>query len=192
MAKTESAPSETTRTEVQIGLAVTDSRTGDHRRIIYADSQSVLLRDATGATTLLPRRAFDRELGTRYRPRPEATPNVDGGQYDRIRDRLAEYDAHEGRKAQHKADALREALDLLASATDGDVDADEADAASGPDNDWEVPYEEIPGIGSETANALRSQGIVTVSDVDGASDEMLRAVSGVGPSTVERIREFLT
>lgn len=88
-----------------------DQRTGDLRQVIYADSQIVLSRDETDSTTLAPRKASETELGTRYRVRPRADPNIDGGQYERLRDRLAEYDGQDGRKARHKADALREALD---------------------------------------------------------------------------------
>lgn len=193
MAKTEFAPSETTRTDVQIGLVVADHRTGDLRQIIYADSRTVLIRDETGSTTLIPRGTFETELDTRYRAQPEATPDIDGGQYDRLRDRLADYDGQDGRKAEHKADALREALDLLAGTTDAVPDSDGGDAAdeTAENGDREVPFEEIPGIGPETARNLRSQGFVTVADVDAASDDVLHSVSGVGPDTLEKIREFL-
>lgn len=179
MAKTDFVPSETTRTDVQIGLVVADQRTGDLRRVIYADSRTVLTRDETGATTLIPRRTFEMAVGTRYRPRPDADPDVDGGQYERLLDRLAEYDERDGRKARHKADALREALDLLR-----DPSADETEG-----DDPEIEFEEIPGIGPETAGVLRSQGLVTVADVDTVSDDVLRSVPGVGPDTLAKIRE---
>lgn len=193
MAKKEFVPPETTRTDVQIGLTVADHRTGDLRQVIYADSRTVLIRDETGATTLLPRRTFETELGTRYQRQPGATASIDGGQYDRLRDRLAEYDARDGRKAQHKADALREALDILAGTTAAGPAAETDDAADGPtaDRDREIPFEEVPGIGPKTASTLRSQGFVTVADVDAASDDVLRSVPGVGPGTLANVREFL-
>lgn len=179
MARTDFVPSETTRTDVQIGLVVADQRTGELREVIYADSQTVLTRDETDATTLTPRRAFEAALGTRYRARPNADPRIDGGQYERLQDRLAEYDGRDGRKAQHKADALREALDLLAGTT--------ADG-TGSEDDREVAYEEIPGIGPKTASTLRRQGFVTVADVDAASDDVLRSTPGVGPDALAKIR----
>lgn len=184
------APTETTRTEVQIGLVVEDQRTGDLRLIVYADDRVVLARDETGSTTLTPREAFDSELATRYRARPDADPDVDAGQYGRLRERLAEYDERDGRKAEHKADALREALDLLADRGEGDDSSAEADDDAEVD-DPEARFEDVPGVGPETAANIRTQGFLTESDVRAASDEGLLAVSGVGPDTVENIREFV-
>jgi hypothetical protein len=180
MAKTDFVPSETTKIDVQIGLVVADQRTSELREVIYADSQTVLTRDETDATTLIPRRTFERALGTRYRARPNADPHTDGGQYERLQDRLAEYDGRDGRKARHKADALREALDLLA-ATPAD--------GTGRENDEGIAFEEIPGIGPKTASTLRTQRIVTVADVDAVDDDVLRSIPGVGPDTLAKIRE---
>lgn len=199
MANTDFVPSRTTRTDVQIGLTVADQRTGDLRQVIYADSRIVLVRDETDATTLIPRRTFATGLGTRYRVRPNAAPAIDGGQYERLRARLAEYDEQDGRKARHKADALREALDLLADTgmgtgtdtkaeeTEGDDDEDQ----QSEDDAQEVAFEEIPGIGPKTASRLRGLGIVTVADVDGATDDVLRSIPGVGPDALEKIRAFV-
>ena len=179
MAKTDFVPSETTRTDVQIGLVVADQRTGDLRQVIYADSHTVLTRDETNATTLIPRRSFETALGSRYRARPEADLHIDGGQYEQLRDRLAEYDEEDGRKARYKADALREALDLFASTTADETEKEE---------DQEVAFEEIPGIGPETASNLRRQGFVTAADVNAASDDVLRSIPGVGPDALTKIR----
>lgn len=188
MAKTDFVPSKTTRTDVQIGSVVADQRTGDLQRVIYADSQTVLIRDETDATTLIPRRTFERALGTRYRVQPKADPPIDGGQYEQLRARLAEYDEQDGRKARHKADALREALDLLAGTT---ADEPESDDDGTSPADKEVAFEEIPGIGPRTASNLRRQGFVTVSDVDAASDDVLRSIPGVGPDALTKIRAFV-
>lgn len=197
MANTDFVPSRTTRTDVQIGLTVADQRTGDLRQVIYADSRIVLIRDEMDATTLIPRRTFATELGTRYRVRPNAAPAIDGGQYERLRARLAEYDEQDGRKARHKADALREALDLLAGTGTGTdtkaekTESDDDEDQQSEDDDQEVAFEEIPGIGPKTANRLRGLGIVTVADVDGATDDVLRSVPGVGPDVLEKIRAFV-
>ena len=184
MAKTDSISSETTRTDVQIGLVVADQRTGDLRQVIYADARIVLIRDEADATTLIPRRTFETELGTRYQVRSTADLHIDGGQYERLRARLAEYGEQDGRKARHKADALREALDLLE-----DTAVDETESAD--EQEIEVAFEEIPGIGPKTASHLRRQGVVTVTDVDAASDEVLRSIPGVGPDVLEKIRAFV-
>ena len=188
MAKTDFVPSETTRTDVQIGLVVADQRTGDLRQVIYTDARIVLIRDEADATTLIPRRTFETELGTRYQVRPTADLHIDGGQYEQLRARLAEYDEQDGRKARHKADALREALDLLASTTADEPEGDDDRTSTA---DQEVAFEEIPGIGPKTAIHLRRQGVVTVADVDAASDEVLRSIPGVGPDALEKIRVFV-
>lgn len=191
MAETTSAQLDSTRTDVRIGAVIEDTRSGERRLIIYADTRIVLLRAPTGSTTMTPRRTFENEFGTRYRPRPDEAPDIDGGQYDQLRDRLATYDHQDGRKARHKADALREAVDILAGGPrDGTTPESERDGGSRRQVK-EVPFEEIPGIGPETARNLRSQGFVTVDDVNGASDEVLGAVAGVGEQAIANIRATL-
>jgi predicted flap endonuclease-1-like 5' DNA nuclease len=188
MAKTDFVPSETTRTDVQIGVVVADQRTGDLQRVIYADSQTVLIRDETDATTLFPRGTFGRALGNRYRAQPKADQSNDGGQYEQLRARLAEYDEQDGRKARHKSDALREALDLLAGTTADEPESDDDRTSTA---DQAVAFEEIPGIGPDTAGNLRSRGFVTARDVRAADDEVLGSVPGVGPETASKIRAFV-
>lgn len=192
MSEANFAPTETTRTDAQIGTVFEDQRSGDLRKVIYVDDHVVLVRDETGSTTLTPRDTFESQLGNRYRVRRGVDPAVDAGQYDRLRDALAEYEAAEGRKAAHKAEALNEALDLVAGRapeSEGDADA-ESDDDGDDDAAEEFPFEEVPGIGPETAGKLRTQGFVTVSDVRGASDDALLGVSGVGPSALSNVREF--
>ncbi len=184
------APSEHTRTDPKIGHVVADQRTGDRKLLIYVDDRVVLTRDEAGHTTLTPRANFEAKLGTRYRLRRNADPAIDGGQYDALRDRLAAYEAEDGRKAAHKADALREALDVLAGQAPDDGEEDGADSAA-DDADPEVDFEEVPGIGPETAGKLRAQGFQTEGDVRTASDEDVLAVSGVGPSALANLREFV-
>jgi hypothetical protein len=194
-------PSRTNRIGTQIGLVVEDQRTAERRQVIYTDARVVLLRDESGGTTLVRRDAFDAELGTRYRPRPGAEAPSDAGQYARLRECLAAYEREEGRKAKHKADALREALDLLAdpsggdagsSSRDADDDSDGVDAGGGgADTDPEVPFEEVAGIGPKTAGKLRTAGYVTESDVRGAADDALLAVAGLGPESLSNLREFV-
>jgi|GEM_PF-1735445 len=185
-------PSRTNRIGTQIGLVLEDQRTAERRQVIYTDAQVVLLRDESGGTTLVRREGFDAELGTRYRPRPGAETPSDAGQYDRLRERLAAYEREEGRKAKHKADALREALDLLA-APDGEDDEPDDGAQSGTEtaDDPEIPFEEVRGIGPKTAGKLRTAGYVTESDVRGADDDALLAVAGLGPETLATLREFV-
>ncbi|WP_436931583.1 helix-hairpin-helix domain-containing protein [Halosimplex halobium] len=204
MADAHHDPSRTSRIGTEIGLVLEDQRTDERRQVIYTDARVVLLRDESGATTLVRRDAFDAELGTRYRPRPDAEAPSDAGQYERLRERLAAYERADGRKARHKADALREALDLLAdpsgrdadgSVADGDGSGDDSDdgdsGESDTDTDPEVAFEEVPGVGPKTAGKLRTAGYVTESDVRGAADDALLAVAGMGPTSLASLREFV-
>ena len=180
MTQTQFAHPKPNRTEFDTGLVFEDQRTGDLRKVVYADDRVVLVRDQTAHSTLVPRETFVAELDARYRRRPEATPDIEGGPYDRLQALLAEYENREGRKATHKADALREALELV-------EDPDEDDAPASP----EVPFEEVEGIGPSTAAKLRSHGYVTEADVRAADDDALRSVAGVGPANLTAIREFV-
>jgi hypothetical protein len=180
MTQTQFAPPKPHRTDFDIGLVVEDQRTGDLRKIVYADGRVVLVRDVSDHSTLVPRETFVAELDARYRRRPSAVPDVDGGPFDRLQALLAEYADEDGRKAAHKANALREALDLV-------DDSDPDDEPASPD----VPFEDVEGIGPSTAAKLHSQGFVTEADVRGASDIALLAVAGVGPANLAAIREFV-
>lgn len=189
----------------RLGLVVEDQRTGDLRQVVYADARVVLVRDETDNTTLQNRDAFERALGSRYQPRPDAHPKLDGGPYDSLRARLEEYERADGRKAAHKAAALRETFDVFAAADPAAPDpaADESSAAeSDPaetdpdethpdDHDRAVPFEEVPGIGPKTAGNLRTHSFVTESDVRAATDEELLGVSGLGPESLANLREYL-
>jgi predicted flap endonuclease-1-like 5' DNA nuclease len=194
MSKPNFAPTEINRTNIQIGLVVEDQRSGDLRRVLYVDSHVVLLRDEANHTTLLPRDSFESTFGSRYRPSTEGGDAIDDGQYGRLRDRLAEYEATDGRKAAHKVAALREALDIVGggdgTSPDPGADADGADDTDGDSADEEIAFDEITGIGPETAGKLRANGFVTEADVRSASDDEILAVSGVGPSNLANIREF--
>lgn len=181
MTQTQFAPPKPNRTDFDIGLVFEDQRTGDLRKVIYADDRVVLVRDETDHSTLIPRETFVSELDARYRRRQAAASDIDGGPFDRLQDLLAEYDDRDGRKAKHKADALREALDQVEDPDDDD------DEPTSP----EVPFEEVEGIGPSTAAKLRSQGYVTEADVRAASDDALLAVAGVGPQNLAAIREFV-
>ncbi|WP_206424959.1 helix-hairpin-helix domain-containing protein [Halosimplex salinum] len=183
-------PSRTSRIDTQIGLVVEDQRTAELRQVIYTDDSVALLRDESGNTTLVRRDTFDAELGTRYRPRPGAEMPSDAGQYDRLREHLSTYEREEGRKAKHKADALREALDLLASegGEEAEVDGDDSDDST---DETEVPFEEVAGIGPTTAGKLRTAGYVTERDVRAASDDELLSVAGLGPENLTNLRGFV-
>lgn len=192
MSETRSGAVATKGTDVRIGLTVEGQRSADLRQVIYADSRVVLLRDKTNTTILLGRESFESNLGSRYRPSTEDSDAINDGQYGRLRDRLTEYEAEDGRKADHKVSALREALDLLGGSDGTGRTPDPAgDRDANDDSDDGVPFGEIPGIGPETAGKLRVQGFVTATDIWSASDDEILAISGVGPSNLANIRDFL-
>lgn len=185
MRQTQFAPPEHTRTDFEIGLVFEDQRTGDLRRVVYADDRVVLVRDRDGNSTLEPRETFLAQLDERYRRRPDADPSIEGGPYDRLLATLATYEDGDGRKAAHKADALREALGLLGESA---VDTGDPDVSG---DDPSVAFEEIAGIGPAKAAKLRASGFRTEGDVRAASDEAVLAVPGVGPENLAAIREFV-
>ncbi|MCU4801545.1 helix-hairpin-helix domain-containing protein [Halobacteria archaeon HArc-gm2] len=180
MTQTQFAHPKSNRTDFDIGLVFADQRTGDLRKVVYADDRVVLVRDETAHSTLVPRESFVAELDARYRRRPAADPDVAGGPFERLQDLLAEYDRQDGRKAEHKADALREALGRVENPDDDDEPVSP-----------EVPFEAVDGIGPSTAAKLRSRGFVTEADVRTASDDALLGVAGVGPANLTAIREFV-
>lgn len=190
MSQSTDVPIEATRTDGRLGLVVEDQRTRDLRMVVYADDHVVLLRDESNATSLLARDAFERSLGTRYRVRPDARPAIDGGPLADLRAALKDYEAADGRKAAHKAEALRETVDVFAAKASQPEDSDEP--SDGPsDDEVDVTFEEVPGIGPKTAGNLRAHGFVTEADVAAATDEELLGVAGLGPESLAALREFV-
>lgn len=181
MTQSNVVPSETTRTETEIGLVFEDQRTNELQKVIYVDERIVLTRDTSGHTFLTPRTTFESQLGNRYSPRPDAEPPIQGGQVERLVSRIEEYERQDSRKARHKAEALTEGLVLLTSSSEGEKETDRE----------EVRFEDIDGVGPDTAARLRSNGFVTRRDILIASDEDLLSVSRIGEATVANIREFV-
>lgn len=192
MARSTSDPRDALTPDGRLGLVYEDQRTGDRRQVVYADAHVVLVRDETDATTLQDRDAFERALGNRYQVRPDARPRLDGGPYDRLRRQLEEYEAREGRKPAHKAEALRETFDVFAVA---DPAAPDPDDGSTPDTDTvpdrEIAFEAVPGIGEKTAGNLRTHGFVTECDLREATDEQLLGVAGIGEESLANLRELV-
>lgn len=173
------AHADPTKTDgIATGLRFEDQRTGELRAVVYADEKVVLTRDERGHTTLTPRETFASLLGTRYRARPDADPDVDFG-------RPSAAAPPEATDRETDAGEARDAGRTLDEYTDAGNGADAAET------DDEVAFEDIDGIGPATAGQLRTTGFVTAADVRRASDEDLLAVSGVGRAALESIREFV-
>lgn len=173
------SPSDTERTEP--GLIVEDQRSGERRAVVYVDARVVLSRDEDGHTTLTPRDTFASLVGTRLRPCPGATLDVDVGPL-----------ADEG-----TGDAESDDEDPGDDGpTDGEAPGATGDAGDGASESVEpaeatVEFEAVDGVGPETAGQLRTTGFVTERDVREAADEDLLGVSGVGPAALGAIREYL-
>lgn len=174
-------PTETNR--IAIGRSFEDQRTGEVRAVVYADEMVVLTRDEAGHTTLTPRETFESLLGTRYRVRPDADPDVEMGPPVAA----ASGDGSGETPEAGENERLDAFADERAEAGDEADDASESDA----DGDGEVDFEAVDGIGPATAGQLRSTGYVTERDVRRASDDDLLGVAGVGPSALAAIRKFV-
>lgn len=165
------SPSDTER--IEPGLIVEDQRSGERRAVVYVDARVVLSRDEDGHTTLTPRDTFASLVGTRIRPCPGATLDVDVGPL-----------ADEGTNEAESDDE-----DPADGSSTDDADGDAPEPAT--PTEATVEFEAVDGVGPETAGQLRTTGFVTERDVREAADEDLLGVSGVGPAALAAIREYL-
>lgn len=164
--------------DIELGQVYEDKRTGSHVLLVYYDSNIHIVRDKQGSHRLGKRREFDKNVGSgRYSLCPEVEPFGETGLLQRVLERAAEYDEMDGYKADHKAEALREAINIL---TDDSPDV----------NDEPVPFEELDNIGDKAANNLREAGYRTVGDCRRASDSDITDIAWVGDKGVQSIREY--
>lgn len=165
--------------EFEIGQVYKDSRTGEFLVLLYFDRKTALLRDKDSYTRIVSREQFEREVGgNRYKLQPDHDGFGNAGRMSRVFDRAEEYENMGGRKNIHYAYGLREAIAIL---TDEER----------PDSNESIPYEELDGIGSKTAQRLRGDGYATLQDVRHASDDELLEVSGVGQGNISSIRKYV-
>lgn len=174
--------------EPEAGMVFKDARHGDGDErlvLIYIDEEIAVTRstEKNPRTTghhhrIEPRETFERQVGAGRLKRVDETPSVNGGNLSAIARRAEELESKEGRKAQHYAEALREALTLL------------KDEGREDDND-EIPFEEISGVGAKTAQALRNANYVTKGDIRNADNEDLLDLRGVGEANLSNIREYV-
>jgi hypothetical protein len=169
-------PRENVSHEIRPGNIYEDSRTGDRKLLLYADSERVLLRDEDGTSFLNTRKQFEEEVGgNRFKHQPEATVDT-APPVAKIERRAEEYAAMDGRKYDHYAEALQEGLALATGDTN-------------PDDNESVDLESVSGVGEKTADALRASGYSTKGDFRSADRDELLDIGGVGETNLDRIME---
>lgn len=146
---------------------------------MYVDEERYVMRNSSGDGGLDrygSRRELDECIGSgRYALDEDAEPFGVAGTISQVLKRAAEYENDGGRKAEHHAEGLREATDILRGTTE--------------DDDYEkVKFEDLDAIGDKGAENLRDKGIVTRRDVRTASDEEILATSWVGDEGLRSIR----
>lgn len=170
-------PREEISHDVEIGQVYRDARTDERMVLIYLDRSVYILRDSEENHRMGSRRELDENIGSdRYKLVPDADTWGETGLLNRVIARADEYEESGGRKCEHFATGMREAIDILQD-------------TSSKDAHETVAFEEIDGVGDKTASRLRSTGYKTRQDVRRASDSGLLEVSGVGSSNLENIRD---
>lgn len=164
--------------EIEIGNVYEDDRSDELYRLLYIDDVSALLRCEDGATLLIRRDAFEKEVGaSRYTYKPEATIE----QHSALRPlsrMLSDFESSEGRTASHKAEALSELSDAIHG--NRAEDANET-----------VDFTAVDGIGNATAENLRNAGYSTKGDVRSADRDDLLSVGGVGQTNLDRLLDYV-
>lgn len=163
------------------GQLYEDARTGVELTLVFLSDHIALMRDEdSGSHRMETRGQFERNVGgDRYK----LQANTDGStttsaKLKKLQSLLDHYEDADGRKAEHKASALEEAVDLIEN-------------NGRPDDNETVDFESIDGIGPGTASNLRSKGYTVKQDVRSASKEELIDVGGMGEKNTERLLEHI-
>jgi predicted flap endonuclease-1-like 5' DNA nuclease len=180
------------RTEMQYELSIGQTFKRNSRdevwAIVYLDENNVVLqsknetyqrgmyRKGKPSMLLEDREYFEAQCGAGDYEIQDEDPDGVHGPLLEIQRRAERLEEQDGRKAKHKAEALREALEVFTE------DRREDDRE-------EVDLESLDGIGEKAATNLRHAGYVTKGDFRDASDEELTNVGWVGEKGVESIRE---
>jgi predicted flap endonuclease-1-like 5' DNA nuclease len=162
---------------VHIGQVYRDARTEEKLTLTYLDRNVYVVRDESGYHRVGPREELDKNVGSkRFRLDPDAEEWGGTGRLSRVIQRANEYEKRGGRKNEHYAEAMREAVEILQDT--GAKDAHET-----------VEFETITGVGEKTASRLRSAGYTTRQDIRRADNDELLDVGGVGEGNLSNIRD---
>jgi hypothetical protein len=182
-------PREKVSFEIEPGMVFMDTRFDEPREIVidYADRKGgVKFIDTEGDADrdevymMDSYSTFEANVGAgRYKPkRDESGEIVRKGWMGQIHRLKEQYEEDGGRTASHKAEAIEEVLSIIVD----DTPADHNDT---------VPFEDINGVGSKAADALRSSGFSTKGDVRNASKQQIEDVPYMGTKNTENLLEYV-
>lgn len=172
-------PSSDLTHDIELGQVYSDSRTGDLIQLVYLDRNVYVMRDEdSGRHRFGSKKEFVKNVkNDRYKYEPDEEPFTRTGVMNRVKERLSAYESQDGRKANHLAQGMREALDILLDLDLGDEDKP-------------IPFEDLSNIGEKAAGNLRDAGYETCADVMVVDDDELLDVSWVGEKGVQSIRSY--
>lgn len=172
---------------IHVGQVYEDAREGRKLGLIFLNNGCVVLRDYGEAANdnwlghrIERRDTFEKQVGSDfYELQFEESGSIEThGPYSEMQRLLESYENQSGRKAEHKAEAIAECLDLLFHETT-------------PDMLEPIEFEAIEGIGPDTAESLQRSGISVVSDVEKFSDDDILSVDGMGEKNLERLKQHV-
>lgn len=182
-------PREKVPFEIEPGMVFMDTRYDEPREVVidYADRKGgVKFIDTEGdeerdeVYMMDSYSTFEANVGAgRYQPRRDESGDIIRkgwmGQIHRLKE---QYEQDGGRTASHKAEGIEEVLSII---TDS-VPADHNDT---------VPFEDISGVGSKAADAMRASGFTTKGDIRNASQSQIEDVSYMGTKNTKNVMEYV-
>lgn len=161
------------------GQVYEDERSGDELVLVFLSEDAALLKD-DDRHRLETRKIFESNVGSgRY----DLQANADGSastssKLKKLERLLDQYKDESGRTANHKAEALSEAIELIEN-------------NGRPDDNDVVPFEEIDGIGSKAASALRASGLSTKGDVRSSSRDEIVDTAYMGEKNTDALLQYV-
>lgn len=183
-------PREKVSFEIEPGMVFKDTRLDEPREIVidyadrkggvkFIDTEGDSERDEVYMTDSYS--TFEELVGAgRYKPvRDDDGRIVRKGRFGQVERLKEQYEEDGGRKATHKAEAIEEVLNILHD----DVPEDHNDT---------IPLEDIDGVGSKAAQALRNSGFTTKGDVRNASREQIEDVPYMGQKNTDALLDYVS
>lgn len=161
------------------GQVYEDARTGEELVLVFLSDDAALLQDdETGGHRLEQRSQFEANVGSGRYTLQSSTDTTTSSKLATLEQLHDRYDEQNGRKAEHKANALAEAIELIEN--------------NGEPDDYEtIDYGAIDGIGSKAASALQANGFTTKGDIRGADDETIIQIPHMGEKNTSNLRGWV-